>query len=539
MRGKMRTRRRLDIRASRRLSGIVATGFVLLLLAVPVQALAFPAPSNSTAPTGIIIPMFNFSPAKTSQILQEKQQYPSVPFTVVIDVKNGTGPVYLPKLATAIKQMRSAGITVLGYVPSLWGEGSVSVEEAQMRNWSRWYSPDGIYLDQMSNWEFSSTHVYLPTYYTLLTRYAKSIGFSEVLGNSGADVPYYFVGSVDSIGIYENHGAPSLTALNGTLVTAGWHMGYDKRNFWFVAYNLTSFNQYYLLDASNYVSYLYLTNGTRPSQYDSLSPMLDQIVSKLAEMVPVTVQSSTMLGSPAVKAFKVIVTQPDGSKTACFTPCTFDVYSGSAVNVTLQNERGYSFAKWGDNSTSTSRVVSVTSPTSFTAYTSNLSPSRVPAEVISTATNGIPITGLFTRASFPNGTIAAKGYTPLTFQALPGVSYSINVSNYHGIRFDHWAGGAKDDPLQAQPNQTIVVNAVFSPSVRAVNLTEIRPNQLSIPNSSAVAPPDLSQNASGSPAGLLLGYAGVIVVGAFLVSLGFAVLIRKRERQRRELTARA
>jgi hypothetical protein len=82
-----------------------------------------------------------------------------------------------------------------------------------MLDYHNWYGVDGIYLDQMPNWNFNSPTgaryypgpdgKFMPVYFSTLTTYAKSLGMTRVVANSGADVPHDFIGCVDVIGIFE------------------------------------------------------------------------------------------------------------------------------------------------------------------------------------------------------------------------------------------------------------------------------------------------------------------------------------------------
>jgi hypothetical protein len=159
-------------------------------------------------------------------------------------------------------------------------------------------SINGIYIDEMANWEFSSAQVYLPSFYADITHYSKSLGMVRVIGNSGADVPYYFIRSVDIIGGIRECVHPSARLAGGYMIDMrGWHSGYNRSNFWWVGYNVSSFNPYYLLAASNYAGYLFLTDGTRPQPYGVLPAYFDELVSRLASIVPLTIHSAGMNGT--------------------------------------------------------------------------------------------------------------------------------------------------------------------------------------------------------------------------------------------------
>jgi hypothetical protein len=244
---------------------LVVLIFSIYFLEVPFPKTIPVSGANETR-TGIIIPMFplNFSQNQIDEIMHVKQAYPEVPFIVIVNYGNGPGSSYSIQRAESIKSMQHAGITVLGYDPTVWGERSLASTEKDMVLFFKWYHVEGIYLDQVLNSEFNSKGTFLGSYYSSLTNYAHSLGMTKVVGNSGTDVPYYLVGTVDQMGIFENAFTPPLSYL------AGWHLSYNKSNFWFVSYNISAPNPYYVASASDYVGYMYLTNGEYPYPYADL-----------------------------------------------------------------------------------------------------------------------------------------------------------------------------------------------------------------------------------------------------------------------------
>jgi hypothetical protein len=226
-----------------------------------------------------------------------KQSNPTVPMLVVFDDDGGPG-VYNATSANQIESMQSAGITVLGYVPTWWGTRGSSDAESAIQEYRNWYSVHGIYLDQMPNWNYNGPSgqwnysgpggEYIPGYFSNLTNYARSIGVTIVVANAGADVPKDFIGSVNTIGTFENPFLPSLNLSEGWLSIAGlggWHSQYNKSNFMFFAYNVSSINSQYVLSAAGYVGYMYITNGSQSTdRYGDLSPYLGQLVSILASI---------------------------------------------------------------------------------------------------------------------------------------------------------------------------------------------------------------------------------------------------------------
>jgi hypothetical protein len=399
----------------------------------------------------------NYSLVEVNQILEAKAAFPTVPIMVVANPDNGPGPAYISTYASGINKLEAAGITVLGYVPTDWGGASIAAVESQLLDFYQWYKVDGIYLDQMRNLEYSLSGTFLPTYYASLTSYVKSLGMKEVFGNSGADIPYYFVGTVSTIGYFENSHLPQLSVLGG------WHTQYNKTNFAFFAYNITSISPYYIAVASDYVRYLYITNRENPSQYTALPSYFSQLMSDLSSLVPVMIETATPNGTLVTRGFNATVTQPDGTNNSGYTPATFDVLKGSTVTISIRNNNGYIFSHWANRTSNSTIVLSPTGPTTLIAYSSTALTNASLVTVHTTETNGIPVTGIWTTA-VANGTVTASGYTPFTFVATKGANYSLTVANYSSYYFSSWANGTTNQNaprLTITPNQDTLVNALI------------------------------------------------------------------------------
>ncbi len=249
--------------------------------------------------TGVIVPLFtNNSADRVTQIntlIQVKNAYPTVPMVAVYNDYGSVG-LYNGSTAAQIKDMQHAGIIVLGYDPTWWATRSISIVEAGMRDSHDEYGVNGIYLDQMPNWNYNgpenqayyngSDGMYIPGYFSTLANYARSLGMNLVVANAGTDVPQNFLGCVNSIGTFENKFLPSLNLSGGWNSITGlkaWHAKYNKSNFMFFSYDVPAINASYVLAAAKYVGYMYITNGTDyTDRYSLLSPYLEQLVSILS-----------------------------------------------------------------------------------------------------------------------------------------------------------------------------------------------------------------------------------------------------------------
>jgi len=98
-------------------------------------------------------------------------------------------------------------------------------------------------------------------YYKSLNDFAKSQGLTFTVGNPGAAIPESYVGILDNIIIYEAAGLPDLQSLQGR------HLKYSKKDFSITPYNVASLDQSYVINATKYVGYIYITDGLGSSSW--------------------------------------------------------------------------------------------------------------------------------------------------------------------------------------------------------------------------------------------------------------------------------
>ena len=160
----------------------------------------------------------------------------------------------------------------MGYTYTDYGRRSIISVQADIDLW-KWYDVDGISLDEMSNTAGDES------YYHNLSSYAKSKGLNFTVGNPGTHTLESYIGTVDTMTIYEGRGVPALELLKDR--TFGGK--YDTRNFNFVAYGVQTLDQGYIDNAKKYVRYFYLTNDNLPNPWNSLPTYIDELVSYIAK----------------------------------------------------------------------------------------------------------------------------------------------------------------------------------------------------------------------------------------------------------------
>jgi len=253
----------------RAVSSLVVT-VILVSALVPLLTPVGAAPPN--APTGIMVPLFSYLGPSWSQLIRFHQQYPTVPVVAVVDPVRGPGSFRDPTFQLGIQTLQNAGIPVLGYIVTDYANIDLQSVEATITSYRDWYHVNGTMLDQMNN-TLGETG-----YYSTLTNFDKSLGMTITIGNPGAEVPPSFVGTANSIVIYESPGVPSLTFI------AGWHASYPKTNWIVTAYGVPSLNTTWVRDASQYVGYLYITDGIWPNPYTGLPGYMNTLMSTLASV---------------------------------------------------------------------------------------------------------------------------------------------------------------------------------------------------------------------------------------------------------------
>jgi hypothetical protein len=102
---------------------------------------------------------------------------------MLLNVDNGVGTGPLSHFQTLVTQAQHAGITVLGYSSTVYGQRPVSSVETEVREYKSWYGVNGIFLDltQGTPGEFS--------YYQTLASFIRSTIPNGVVWLNPGDYP--------------------------------------------------------------------------------------------------------------------------------------------------------------------------------------------------------------------------------------------------------------------------------------------------------------------------------------------------------------
>jgi hypothetical protein len=226
--------------------------------------------TSTTSKAGLYVPLFTYPTSSMwSTLVNTKKSHPNLPIVVTINPSSGVGSSKDNNFVNGINQLKSAGITVIGYVYTSYAQRSNTVIKDEINKYKSWYAVNGIFFDEMSITSGKES------YYSNLNSYVKSSGMSLTIGNPGADTKSTYIGTVDNMIIYESQGLPTIDSLKG------WHLNYNKKNFSIIPFGVSTLNTQFVKDAKNYVGYIYITNDGLPNPWNSLPSYFSNLVTAL------------------------------------------------------------------------------------------------------------------------------------------------------------------------------------------------------------------------------------------------------------------
>ena len=176
-----------------------------------------------------------------------------------------------PDILWATQRMQSKGILAIGYVYTDYATRDPEICKQRIDLYDRLYSTVGINFDEMSN------VVGNEGYYATLTAHTKNTGLTHAVGNAGTSVPESYVGTVDTILVYESAGLPSIS----TLTSRTFNGKYDMNKFGAIPHSVSKYNTSWIDQAQGIVGYIYVTNDIMPNPWDTLSKYARQIARDL------------------------------------------------------------------------------------------------------------------------------------------------------------------------------------------------------------------------------------------------------------------
>ncbi|MFD8493007.1 spherulation-specific family 4 protein [Amycolatopsis sp. NPDC059657] len=243
---------------------LAATAVLLLATAVSAPGIAAACDERP----GTIVPLYSYPTAGTwTTLIEAKKRYPSVPVIAIVNPASGPGVAPDPEYLIGISRLREAGVIPIGYVTTSYATRTAEAVRAEIDLYQAWYPKlQGMFLDEMSNVEG------LEGYYRDLSQYSKKAGFKRTVANPGTSTLRSFVGTVDTLIVYENSGLPA------TCSTASWQRRHNKGNFAVLGYNIESLRESTVDSCTSKVGWVYFTHGGMPNPWDGLPPYLDKLL---------------------------------------------------------------------------------------------------------------------------------------------------------------------------------------------------------------------------------------------------------------------
>jgi hypothetical protein len=244
-------------------------------------------PSNSTTARnslGIIVPLYTVPSDPSWQgVISAKRSHENIPMIAIINPANGPGSGPNHSWSTGIQQLRAAGVEVVGYVATGYGQKSIDITKDQVKDYSTWYKVDGIFFDEMAssngtgNCDSACT---IQQYYSQIASYASSLGYGMTIGNPGQNTVSSLKGIMRVTVIYENSGNADPSLIKSSTA------GFDRSSFAYIGLGV-SLNSTLAQSYSPYVSWIYMTDLCTGQSIASCNPYaglpsyFDQMVSGL------------------------------------------------------------------------------------------------------------------------------------------------------------------------------------------------------------------------------------------------------------------
>jgi Spherulation-specific family 4 len=228
------------------------------------------AGGQTPAGNGCIVPLYSYPSAPAwSAIIQAKQAHAAVQVVAIVNPASGPGAKVDSAFTTGIAKLVAAGIVPIGYVSTSYTNRGQAAVKADADTWRTSYpAVQGIFFDEQSVTPGDEA------FYSAVTTYAKTKGFTLTVGNPGTGVPDSFLGSVDIMLSYENAGTPKLTSLSR--YTA------HRDQFGIIPY-AAAFDATFVQAAAKSVRYVYVTDDDLPNPWDTLPSYFDALLGALTD----------------------------------------------------------------------------------------------------------------------------------------------------------------------------------------------------------------------------------------------------------------
>jgi Spherulation-specific family 4 len=222
-----------------------------------------PTPIRPAAPAGACqdtyVPSMFYPDSDWTQAIDTKP----APRVMLLNVYNGPGSAPLSHFRAVVRQAQAAGITVLGYSSTEYGQRPIGSVEAEVRQYRAWYGVNGILLDLTQG-----TPGELP-YYRELTGYIRATVPHAVVWLNPGDYPDpSFMSIANVVMVFEGSYAQYLADQ-----VPGWVSQYQPDQFVHVIYATprSDLATAVRLSRARRAGYVFVTNlPGSPNPYDAM-----------------------------------------------------------------------------------------------------------------------------------------------------------------------------------------------------------------------------------------------------------------------------
>lgn len=220
---------------------------------------------------GLLIPLYAY-PMPAGELVKLREEYPGLPIIVMVNPSNGPGSkLDAARYAGAIRELRAANITVVGYVYTSYTRRSVEDVERDVEKYASWYELDGIFLDEVTCDE-NASHL---EYYRRLAERIRSMGLKLVIGNPGTWAAEEYFDFFDIVVIWENPQYPPLEELQRYKSL--------REKAAVLVYNQEELDEEKLSRLIENVKWIYVTDDGGENPWDTLSTHLRDTARIIAE----------------------------------------------------------------------------------------------------------------------------------------------------------------------------------------------------------------------------------------------------------------
>jgi hypothetical protein len=183
---------------------------------------------------------------------------------VVMNPDSGPGSASQASYVRAVAAAQAAGISVVGYVDTRFARRPLGSVEAQVDDYYRWYSVNGIFFDD------ASTSCSNEPYYAALNAYVKARGGSQAtILNPGTWTNRCYTAAADILLTFEGSYRQYLHSYSAP----AWVAQYPPTRFWQIVYaapSVGAMRRAVGLSRRRGVGFLYVTPERLPNPYGGL-----------------------------------------------------------------------------------------------------------------------------------------------------------------------------------------------------------------------------------------------------------------------------